>query len=322
MPGFLMLARRRSQIVLLLSRTASILGFAVVLLGGCTQPNAGEKRSWDVGAIFASTKDKPQGEEWTILCLEARDQDRVRNVDALLSAIRQVNGLDARKARAMHEERVSRIYYGSYYRKLDPGQQREGFGPEVQQDLLLIRSLAAGTTYPFAGARLVPTPTPDVGRPEWQLRRCPGAYTLHVGVFYDTPTFSQRKEAAVQWVEQLRADGIEAYYYHGEVRSGVTVGHFGEEDVIREQTGPNRATFNTRTRYSARVDAFRKQELFRYNLENGCKVKRVVNTAEGPKEVYQESFLLPVPKGGQAPALTDSQVDRPTNPQSKTRGDY
>jgi len=268
----------------------------LILLVGCNQPAQDGGSSWDLGAIFASADQKSEGEKWTILCLEMWDKDHVRNVDVLAAAMRRVDGLNVAKIQTSHDAAVSRIYYGTYVRKLDASRQREGFGPEALRDLQFIRSLAAGQNLPFAAARLVPVPTPDVGNPEWHIRRCPGAYTLQIGVFYNTPTFSQRKEAAAQWTEQLRAEGIEAYYHHGEVRSSVTVGHFGPEDILHEPSGPDRSTSGARTRYSERVEALRRQESFRYNLENGYKMKRVLRTADGPREVYQESFLIPVPR--------------------------
>lgn len=289
---------------------------------GCMQEGVNRGQSWDPGAIFASANEKPEGEEWTILCVEMRDKDRVRHTETLVKGIRQVRELDSRKARLVHEDGVSRIYYGSYYRKIDTERGRDSFGPEVHDNLQFIRSLACGDSFPFAGARLVPVPTPDPGRPEWHVSRCPGTYTLHVGVFYGTSTFAEYKQAAVQWVEQLRAEGLEAWYHHGEGRSSVMIGSFGPQDVIREQVGPKSVSQNTRVRFSERVEALRNQQEFRFNLENGCKVKRIVNTPEGPKPIYQESFLIPVPQSGQAHKGPDRSAapwaDRPMDA-GKTR---
>ncbi len=283
--------------------------FAVLAPIGCQSSNK-SGGIWDPGAMFASFKDKSEGEAWTILCLDARDKHHVQNADHLLSALKQVKGLDSSMASVAHEDNASKVYYGRYSRKVDAA-GRESFGADAVRDLQLIRSLAAGDAFPFATARYVPVPTPDAGRPEWHVAKCPGVYTLQVGVFYDTPTFSQRKEAAAQWVEQLRSEGVEAYYHHGEVRSSVMVGQFGVEDIIRERNGPANNSLNMRTRYSQKVETLRNQQEFRYNLENGFKIKRTIVTPNGPRGVYQESFLVPVPGKKVGPAPESSAPLKP-----------
>lgn len=285
---------------------------------GCMQDGSGG--GWTTPAMFAShdasEPAEEQGEAWTILCVEAMDHRRVANCDNLARALRQFKQLDGKQVRLEHGDRASQILYGTYYRRVDPTTGREGFGEEVLRDLEIIRNLASGNAYPFSGARVVPKPTPDPGRSEWHLSRCPTDYTLQIGVFYNTPTFGSRKRAAVDWVEKLRDEGIEAYYHHGEVRSSVCVGHFTAKDVIRKQVGPKNVTLNTVIRYSDRVEALRKQERFAYNLENGHKVKKIRQTPQGFREVYLESFLLHVPKRSSSPVRNDL----PTGPMSTSTG--
>ena len=272
------------------------LACSLAVLIGCSDGSQKGGLGWDVGAIFAGHTSRHDGEEWTILCLEVTGENRVRTCDELAAALRRVPQLDPSKADIEHAGGVSKIRYGIYHRRLDAKREREGFGPEFLRDMQLIRSLAAGERFPFAAARVVPKPTPNPGRPEWEITHCPGVYTLHVGVFYNTATFGKRKESATRWVEELRKEGVEAYYLHGQVRSSVTVGHFGEGDIIREQVGPRNNTANTRVRYSEKIQALRRQGRFKYNLENGHKVKRTTLTVDGPRESYRESFVIPVPK--------------------------
>lgn len=300
--------------------TMACLGFVLAGLAGCVDDGRKLGDGWNVSAIFAGHDPRPVGQQWTLLCLEALDTNRVRNCDDLADALRRVSHLDASRVNVAHEDEVSKIYYGTYYRKYDdsgqpiePGQQivpdmkvigSERFGPEVTRDLRIIRSLAAGNSYPFIGARIVPKPSPDVGRPEWELSQCPGKYSLQVAVFYNTIMFGERKLAAAQYAEQLRGEGFEAYYHHGPTRSSVSVGHFGEEDVIREKGKYKFTNLGNRVRYSERVQALRNQKngQFRCNLENGYEVRRIArvrprtNTDLGLEEVVQESFLIPVPK--------------------------
>ncbi len=272
------------------------LACSLAVLIGCSDGARKGGAGWDIGAIFAGHTDQHEGEAWTILCLEATGENRVRTCDGLVAALRRVPQLDPSKADVEHAGGVSRIHYGTYHRSLDAQRKRESFGPEFLRDMQFIRSLATGDRFPFAAARVVPKPTPNPGRPEWEITHCPGVYTLQIGVFYNTATFGKRKESATRWVEELRKDGVEAYYLHGQVRSSVTVGHFGEKDVIHEQVGPRNNTANTRVRYSEKIQALRSQERFKYNLENGHKVKRTMLTTDGAREAYRESFVIPVPK--------------------------
>jgi hypothetical protein len=88
----------------------------------------------------------------------------------------------------------------------------------------------------------VPLDSPDpASRPEWNLANVDKAkdrhdptramWSLQIMAFRDNP---RRKEAAVQAVEALRAQGVEAYYYHGESISSVCVGAW-PRGAVKEQ---------------------------------------------------------------------------------------
>ena len=64
------------------------------------------------------------------------------------------------------------------------------------------------------------------GPPQWDLRRAPGNASLCIGFFINDELCKDRLAAAVKKVKDLRNQGIEAWYYHGQDRSGVYVGHF------------------------------------------------------------------------------------------------
>ena len=63
---------------------------------------------------------------------------------------------------------------------------------QMQRDTALIKDLTVDGGRFFLESRPVPYPTPDVGRPEWQLKRCPGEYSLRVALFFDEPGFRNR----------------------------------------------------------------------------------------------------------------------------------
>jgi hypothetical protein len=82
---------------------------------------------------------------------------------------------------------------------------------------------AAGQ-YPFAGVMLVPVPEPTPQNP-WPLEKAKGVFTLHVAS-WEAPG---RMPKAQAYAAELRAQGYEAYVYHGPRLSMVTLGAFGLE---------------------------------------------------------------------------------------------
>jgi len=89
---------------------------------------------------------------------------------------------------------------------------------------------------PFAGAIITPLPGSGGTSGQWDIRACPGEYSLLIAVFEDQPEadYVGRRDYAMQYCRQLREDGYEAYYHHGTRSSSVTVGSFGPEAFTRK----------------------------------------------------------------------------------------
>lgn len=137
----------------------------------------------------------------------------------------------------------TRLYFG-FYRSTNNAKD-----PKEARRARADRALVAGVqmadkSFPFRAAAFVPIDAPDpTSRPEWNLANVDLAknpkdesrayWSLQVMAFKDDP---KRKEAAVQAVEALRASGYEAYYFHGETVSSVTVGKWPRL-AIKEQEG-------------------------------------------------------------------------------------
>ncbi|MGF1633256.1 MAG: hypothetical protein ACFCVE_05345 [Phycisphaerae bacterium] len=128
----------------------------------------------------------------------------------------------------IHQGGQSELYFG-YYRDIreavDPAEaaraQRDKRRLEVMRD-------ATGRR-PFAKAFFVPLEQPDpAAPPEWNLLNAQGHWSLQIAAFRDHP---DRKQAAVESVRQARAQGIEAYYFHGPSISSVMVGSWPESAV-------------------------------------------------------------------------------------------
>ncbi len=238
------------------------LTLSLVFAGaGCSGANSG---GW-----FA-----PRGERWTILALEIRGVGCQATAEEIAEGLRRTEGIKPKEVRVRSEGDLARIYYGTYYRRVDPDTRERSIPNKLREDLLLLKELGdpQGRHY-FLQARKVPTPNRDVGKSEWDLRRADGVYTLQVAVYFNDEELHRRKLAAVAKVRQLRGRGFEAYYYHGESKSMVTVGTFGDEAVVDQHgqvryidTGGSKQ--QVVHRYSDEVSALQKRPEGMYNLTN------------------------------------------------------
>jgi len=153
----------------------------------------------------------PKGAQWTILCREFRGADHVVRARQTKEAVMKTPGM--RDWHILHKENESVLYYGYYKTYNDP---------RAQADRKKIDSMTdANGRRPFSLAVIQPLNSADVGPPEWNLANAKGAWSLQIGVYMDSP---ERKQYAVDAVKEARAQGIEAYYYHGETMSLVCVG--------------------------------------------------------------------------------------------------
>jgi hypothetical protein len=234
----------------------------IVAVAGCSE--AGQPGGW-----FA-----PQGERWTILCLELQGPDCQVTAGEIADVLRRTKGIDPKEVRVAAERGTARIHYGTYYRQVDPTTQKRSIPERMRADLLLLKELAdAEGVHYFLHARKVPFPDRDVGEPEWDLRRAEGLYTLQVAVYFNTTEMQSRKLAAVEKARQLRNKGLEAYYYHGQAQSIVTVGLFGEDAVVAPVDRVHRGKVRVEPgqvveRYSDEVLALQKKPECAYNLTN------------------------------------------------------
>lgn len=200
---------------------------------GCMSTNGG-RLGMQMPALFAP---RSSGEQWTILCIELMQEtpNRRQTVDQLAGALRRIRGLDPQAVHTHHDANTSGVYYGSFKPRTPDGNVH--FQNADRALVQSIRSLAIGSSHPFLEARLVPVPTDDVGPPEWNVRTCPNAYTLHVAEFYNTGQFNERKAVAVQYCGMLREKGYEAYYWHGPRVSLVCVGSLRRDRDFTIQPG-------------------------------------------------------------------------------------
>ncbi len=229
----------------------------------------------------------PKGSPWTILCLELQGPHHVERLEQIADTLRRTDGIRPDEVSTTDDaDGVARLYYGVYYRKSDRKTGVRSTPQRLTNDLKFIKELGTGPgQYFFMGARVVRVPTPHVGNPNWDLSRVEGMYSLQVGVFEPTDEFWQYKQAAAEFCKLLREKGYEAYYYHTESSSLVTVGVFGPQAVISQSRGlPT---------YSAEVIKLQQSdELLMYNRLNGAVYR--ARTEKGNK-VRMPSRLVHIP---------------------------
>lgn len=242
---------------------------------------AGAVLSQDAGGGAAA------GDGWSVL-VAVVPTNREEDAQAMLGTVRSA-GLGAARV-AMHNGRRV-IVYGSWG---DPGAE------EAQQGLAAVRGAQIGGVTPFAAAVMIPPAAPAgaAANNEFDLRgvkaRLGGdaVYTLQVGVYargdFQKPSEQElglfRREAE-RAVAELRAQGEQAFFYHGPNRSSVTVGVFGEDD----HDGSTRPPVE-----SVRLRSVR--ERFPHCLLNGEGLMETVQTERGPVKRLQPSYLVAIPK--------------------------
>lgn len=166
--------------------------------------------------------------------------------------------------------------------------------PEAAQEIKRIQTIEIGGRRPYADAVLSPpmNATNLGAMPQFNLLQAKAAlgeqalYTLQVAVYgrrdLVRPTeadLAEGRKAAEIAVVRLRQEGEQAYYYHGQRMSMVTVGTFGIED-FDPQTPSYKST--------RLIEAQRRHP---YNLYNGAGIKEL---SKGGR--LQPSNLVAVPE--------------------------
>ncbi len=121
-------------------------------------------------------------------------------------------------------------------------------------------------------------------RQTWRTTRA--LYSLQIAAFESEVGRDdrQRMDAAEQYAARLRAEGEEAYFYHGDRFSTVTVGVFGEDAIDMEAGGL----------LAPEVMALR--EKYPHNIYNGREIVTKKHLPSGQvRESIQPSFLVLVP---------------------------
>jgi hypothetical protein len=225
---------------------------------------------------------------WSVLLLTLKTEPDARATQAALRSVRS-SGVSEAVVRTRGEGTV--IVAGSFE---SPTQ------PEAQQLLKRVKELNIDGQRPYAMAYLVPPQATAVkgSMPEWDLRNARPRYgrnveyTLQINIYTNPagrPTAAELKEcrkAAEEAVRTLRKDGNDAFYYHDNAGSTVTVGLFTQQEIddgfsLRPGAGKGLREL---------------QEKFPHGMVNGAGMKEKGVDAQGrPTEQLRPSFLVRVP---------------------------
>ena len=249
-----------------------IIGFCVLcgLLTGCGARTGG------LGGGLGGYKGN-----WSIYLAAFSDADHAQQSRAYKNLLQRKAKL--RAIWIVHEIGKSTLYYGRY---LGPEDRR------AKRDLASIRSLAdqnRRALFPKAIlTRLEDRKSPS-GPQGWRLINAPGAYSLQIAVYFNNRNKKlgalchDRKKAAIAAVRALRKEGIEAYYYHGPVRSSVCVGNFPQGTRTRD--------LRTQRFPNPKLETMARR--FPYNAENGQKITYIDGRTK--TRTLQKSFLVKIP---------------------------
>ena len=172
--------------------------------------------------------------------------------------------------------------------RLFRGRYTDIFSPFAINELDQTRSIFLDGQQPFLDAQFIKPSAPIVAQ-SMDVRQLRGhyAYTLQVAVFDET--HRNYGQAAQQEARRLRAEGHEAFYYHGNKMSMVTVGLFSDADRQPREAIDARGRRILMYYYGPRIKKL--QETFPHNLVNGQVYHEPMGNG---KRRPQASLLIPI----------------------------
>ena len=231
----------------------------------------------------------PKDARWTVFCTALGGPNhtgRAREMRARL-----INMTGQRDFYIVPGAEQTTIYYG-FYKVIDDKQDRRE-AERAQND----RKRIANLVDPATGARmfravlLVNLEEPDPSAPtEWDLARAKGYWSLQIGVYKDSP---DRKAMAVDAVREARAQGLDAYYYHGPTVSSICIGAWPKEAAERESERRDRMNRQRIAAGQQPERELRDPNAVRMVLPHSLNVPAGATTVDGyPIEVVKDSLLI------------------------------
>ncbi len=131
-------------------------------------------------------------------------------------------------------ESQSSLYFG-YYRTIDDAERDPKEVRRAQSDRRMVENMVdreGGRRFPRSIFVSVNSPDPQAP-PDWNLANAPAGsfWSVQIGAYQGSP---ERKQYAVDAVRELRKNGKQAYFYHGDTISSVCIGLW-PRSAVKEQ---------------------------------------------------------------------------------------
>ncbi len=245
-----------------------------VCLGGCDESVMGPL------IPFAS---RSGDEQFTILLSTFSGFEHAQQANQFLQSAQRMTGWESLHVR--HTSEGSQLLWGKH--SSIKGAQNDLARAKAFRTASGQSAFATAIIVPIAGGK-------PVGPSQWDLQGARGSYTVMVAVFYNVSEagYVGRKKFAVDYCKQLRDKGEQAYYYHGPIRSAVTVGLFGPS-AVQKVTEGQKVQAVTRDPQIRRI-----VERFKYLAVNGRQeTVKILNPATGKREsTPQRPRVISVPQ--------------------------
>jgi hypothetical protein len=193
------------------------------------------------GAAISTTPSIPAEARWTLYCLSVPGPLHVEKANHLKEQMIKNSGM--RDWYVIHSDQESTLNFG-YYRSLNDPADSDSRRAREDRTKISEWKDAAGD-FPFRGCMFVPIDSSDPpAPPEWNLLNkdkdkadddpARAYWTLEIAAYVDSP---RRKEMAVESVREARAQGVEAYFFHGPSISSVCIGAWPRDALKRQEQG-------------------------------------------------------------------------------------
>jgi hypothetical protein len=178
----------------------------------------------------------PQGARWSLYCTSVAGPDRIAKMTQIKAYLLAKSPF--KDWYVVHNEQQSTLCYG-FYSSIEKG-DRDGARAHADREKIAGWADEMGDR-PFASCFFTPITPPSPPAPEeWNLANAPARayWSVQIAAFKDN---AERKQAAVQMVQELRNKGVDAYYYHGPSMSLVCIGTWPADAVKQQDTDGNKA---------------------------------------------------------------------------------
>ncbi len=270
-------------------RASALLLLPALLLIGCDGMDLNGLGSPTGGQPDTAVDGAGDGKPWTILLhTHANPSTHREEAELFKQRISERVGWDG--VYAVHREGSSQLFWGRYASVED-----------ASENLARAKEYVTPAGVPvFRQAMVVPVPgkdRPASGTNALALQNARGTYSVLVGVFYDVPKadYVGRRSFAEQYARELRNEGFEVYYFHGPIRSGVTVGSFPSEAVSFTRDASTGAMIPN---YSDAIQKVLDHPRFEYLAVNGWAERwKVRNPQTGKVEsIPQRPYAVKIPQ--------------------------